>query len=349
LSGSDYNFGEKLLHRVVLGSNVIGETLFDLEQMLFGSGAPDRSGEKHVFVTGLARSGTTILMRRLYETGAFRSLTYRDMPFVLAPNLWRRLRGAPRSETEARERAHGDGIFVTIDSPEALEEIFWRVFCGKTYIRPRGLLPMTAGGETLDRYRRYVALILKAYPGRRYLSKNNNHVLRLHSIAAAFPGARILIPFRDPVQQAFSLMRQHARFQGLHRSDPFTRDYMAWLVHHEFGSDHRPFVFEENAVPGDWTAGDLNYWLRIWVNAYSRLRADIPEQAIFLSYEKLCEDTGAVWAFLSEALDLNSPRPEPFAVSHQRVDTSALAPELAKQARELHAELMSRHDQHFKA
>jgi hypothetical protein len=80
--------------------------------------------EKHVFIAGLARAGTTILMRRFYASQAFRSLTYRDMPFVLAPTLWRKLAAQSGRNLVTAERAHGDGILVDIDSPESFEEVF---------------------------------------------------------------------------------------------------------------------------------------------------------------------------------------------------------------------------------
>ncbi len=92
---SEYGWLDRLLHRVVLGPGFLGEALFDLERTLHGPAAPARV-ERPVFVTGLARAGTTALMRALHESGAFASLTYADMPMVLAPNLWARLSAAGR-------------------------------------------------------------------------------------------------------------------------------------------------------------------------------------------------------------------------------------------------------------
>ena len=89
---SDYGFLSRTLHRLALGSPSVAEASFDLEQALNGRDLMGSDG-RHVFVTGLARSGTTILMRALFGTGAFASLTYRDMPFVLAPGLWSRVAG----------------------------------------------------------------------------------------------------------------------------------------------------------------------------------------------------------------------------------------------------------------
>ncbi len=298
----DYGSGSKLLHHMVLGNNFVGETLFDVERLLF---SPDITSEKsHLFVAGLARAGTTVLMRTLYENGKFTSLTYRDMPFILAPNLWRKIAGFSRQDTEMKERAHGDGLKINYDSPEALEEVFWRTFCGSDYIKKNGLIPMTADNEILDKFKAFVGLILNNSPDNCYLSKNNNNILRLDSIARAFPNALIIVPFRDPLQQAFSLLNQHKKFLKKHSDDAFAKKYMTWLAHHEFGAGHRPFLFD-GTNEGEKNTQDLSYWLTIWINTYSYLMNNLPPQAVFLSYENLCDKTELVWEKLSKQINLS--------------------------------------------
>ena len=49
--------------------------------------SPKNNSDDHVFVSGLARSGTTALLNALYQSGTFASLSYDDMPFILAPNF----------------------------------------------------------------------------------------------------------------------------------------------------------------------------------------------------------------------------------------------------------------------
>jgi hypothetical protein len=335
-SNADYGAGSRMLHQLVLGNSFFGETLFDIEKTLHGSGACDVSAEKHVFVAGLARAGTTILMRTLYENGKFQSLTYRDMPFILAPNSWRRCSKVFAKKGQKQERAHGDGIEVDYDSPEALEEVFWRTFCKSDYIKKDMLIPMQADSEALADFRRFIAIVLKPESDKRYLSKNNNNILRLGSISQAFPNAIILVPFRDPVQQAYSLRRQHRKFAG--DGDPFTKKYMTWLVHHEFGADHRPFVFNGKARDEQDTE-DLNYWVRLWIDTYSFLLENLPTQVVLLSYEALCDDTKDVWQLLSEKIGL-----EPcggsvhFMQSYCQID-ELVSPELLIQSAELYKQL----------
>ena len=55
----------------------------------------------------------------------FETLTYRDMPFILAPLLWDKISRPLRKAGEKVERAHGDGMMVSFDSPEAFEEVVW--------------------------------------------------------------------------------------------------------------------------------------------------------------------------------------------------------------------------------
>lgn len=340
MAPSDYSFGARLLHRLALGSDAVAEASFDLQQGLDRAAIANADLRAPIFVAGLARAGTTILMRRIYGSGQFRSLTYRDMPFVLAPNLWARLSASSSRKSAARERAHGDGILVDFDSPEALEEVFWRVFCADQYIRPDRLVPMSADDETIGKFRGYVASILAPHPGQRYLSKNNNNILRLPALAEAFPDATILIPYRAPLQHALSLMKQHERFTGEHAENAFSQAYMTWLVHHEFGADQRPFVFSESPPAGD-PARDLDYWLRLWLDAYAFIIANAPDQCVFVGYEQLCNNE-AMWPGLCERLDISGTESaERFVLSKPDVDVG-FSEQLATDAYSLYGELETR-------
>lgn len=311
MADSHYGFGARLLHRCALSSDALAEVAFDLEKTLYGRSCPEDNG-RHVFVAGLARAGTTLLMRLIYESGDFCSLTYRDMPFVMAPNLWAGLTSRSKRHTEAQQRAHGDGLLVDFDSPEALEEIFWRVHGGSDYLHADHLAPMVANEATVRQFRQYVALVLRRYGGRRYLSKNNNNILRISSLSAAYPQSLILIPFRHPLAQAASLMRQHQRFQLKQAAEPFVRTYMDWLVHHEFGSGHRPFSWT-GANTNPWEPDNINYWLSLWLRVYSQLltlACAAPQHRLLVSYDALCASPVERWAALARRLDVSTELPQ---------------------------------------
>lgn len=299
-----YGFGSRLLHRLALGYDGIAEASFDLEQKRIRVDINKLVSRKHVFVAGLSRSGTTILMRRLYSTGRFTSLTYRNMPFVLMPKTWTEFSRYFYRTIEKQERAHGDGVLEDFDSPEAFEEVFWRVFAGKDYIRSDRLVPMQADGETIEKFRYFIGSIVEANATgqTRYLSKNNNNVLRISSLAEAFPQSLVLIPFRDPVQQAFSLMNQFRNLISTQDEDEFSRKYMNWLVHHEFGYDYRPYQFHEGTI--SYQTEDINYWLGIWINTYRWLGQSAVANCVFVNYEKFCMKHDEVWATLMELADI---------------------------------------------
>ncbi len=340
-----YGPAARLLHALALEHAFVAETWLDVEELLHGRNLPVVDHGAHVFVTGLARAGTTMLMRLLHASGRFASLSYRDMPFVLAPNLWASLTRRSRRDIPAQERAHGDGIVIDADSPEALDEVFWRVVCGAGYIRPSALSAMEADGDAVDRFRRYVALILKRYGSDRYLSKNNNNLLRLPTIRRAFPNAHVIIPFRDPLRQAASLLAQHRRFSQQQRDDPFTRRYMTWLVHHEFGLDHRPFAFPGSDAPPDADQDEPVYWLQQWVAAYSHVLRYAETNAIapiFVCYEWICAEPEQACAALASRLDLPATALR-FAPRRSPTDTPGIvARPLIDQARELYAALDAR-------
>ncbi|WP_299749366.1 sulfotransferase [uncultured Tateyamaria sp.] len=301
-----------MLHRLALGSNVMGEMQFDLE---CGIEKPKPfAGGQHVFVTGLARAGTTVLMRSIYGSEAFGTLTYRDMPFVMAPNLWARLHRRSSRDIEISERAHGDGILVNADSPEAFEEVFWRIFLGHRYLndKTRGLVPHEVPSEVSENFRKYVQLILKRSGTTRYLSKNNNNILRIAALLDIFPDARILVPFRRPVPHAQSLLAQHQRF--CEDGDRFTRAYMTWLAHHEFGPGHRPFVFSDQPH-SEAPPTELLYWLEMWGAVYGYLvkMYQSHPRVHFVCYEQMCHAPQA-WASLSDWLDLPAGSRSHFAV-----------------------------------
>jgi hypothetical protein len=317
LADSEYGFLDRLLHRLALGFPPVAEASFDMDQAMVRVDPAHVVAKRHVFVSGLARAGTSVLMRRFHATGRYRSLTYRDMPFVLAPNRWRRLSLMSRRDIAKSERAHGDDVLVDADSPESFDEVFWRIFSGDEYLGDDRLVAYRPDDEVVNKYVRYVNAILAASdtPLERYLSKNNNNILRLGALHRAFPNALILIPFREPLQHAHSLLRQHKRFSKMQSEQKFVLRYMTWLGHHEFGLDHRPFQFDGSARPPH-APDTLNYWLTLWCDTYSWLERSKPEAAQFVCYEDLCTRP-EVWKRLAALADVAAEQEsgDPFKLS----------------------------------
>ena len=326
---NDYSFLDQILHRIILGSSLINEFLFDLECSSYGETKESELNRRPVFVSGLARAGTTVLMRALYASGQFASLTYDDMPFVMAPNLWQKMTARNKKARVKSERAHGDGIEVDFDSPEALEEVFWRTFHGKEYIKKKSLCPHEFTSETLAAFETYQDLVCKKYAKDRYLSKNNNQVLRLKTLSRHCKNATILVPFRDPLEHAKSLLTQHSKFS---KSSSFTKIYMRLLAHHEFGATHRPFVFDKGqAITGD--SNTLDYWLDRWCQYYQFILEFLeqkPENVMLVSYQRLCREP-SYWQEICKFVDIPVTVPANFSappasqcppVSNERVESA---------------------------
>ena len=267
---NNYSWLQQKLHKLALSSLFMRETTFDLESSLISI---NHIKDNHVFVSGLARSGTTILLNALYESDEFSSLSYKDMPFILAPNLWSKLSFFKKTSYLA-ERAHRDGIKVSFESPEAFEEVFWMTFAEDDT-------------DTKENFKNYVQLINLRYQKKRYLSKNNQNIRRINLISSTFPNSKILIPFRNPIQQAYSLFCQHQKFIRDSKKDKFISNYMKWIGHTEFGPNYIPIhgknLYFENDL-------DINHWLEQWYltyyNCFETLRSK--ENIHFICYEQLC-------------------------------------------------------------
>ena len=321
---SEYSKIDKLLHRLALDFDAVQMLAFDLEKKLFQG---QNEKQNAIYVTGMARAGTTALMRALYQSSEFASLTYNDMPFVLSPNLWDKLSRINKKNRVLTERAHGDGIAVDFDSPEAFEEIFWRIHCGYEFIFDDCLTTHKVSKDLYLKLLVYQNLVCQKYNKQRYLAKNNNLILRLADLALLSKNTTFLIVVRHPLHQAASLLTQHRRFSN---APNFNERYMNWLAHHEFGSSHRPFKFN----PVDNLAGDsdsMKYWIARWVDlyrfTYNLLKSGTPNTVVVI-YEHLCDDSIYVDA-LSKKLDVPI-KPEQFIKSHSNYTEQSDSDDLHK-------------------
>lgn len=283
---NNYSWLQQKLHKFALSSQLIREAMFDAESSAISI---NQTYENHVFVSGLARSGTTILLNAIYKSDEFASLSYKDMPFILAPNLWSKL-SPSKKNNDLVERAHGDGIKVSSESPEAFEEVFWMTFD-------------EIDEETKEKFKNYVQLINYKYQKKRYLSKNNQNIRRVELISKIFPNSKILIPFRNPIQHAYSLLSQHKRFIEDSKKDKFVSHYMKWIGHTEFGPNYIPIHDRNLSFDNDL---DINHWLEQWYLTYKHCFDNLKnnENVYFVCYEKLC-NASEYWLDILKILNIN--------------------------------------------
>jgi hypothetical protein len=183
--------------------------LGSIETALLDGMLADVRIDRPIYVTGLARSGTTILLEALARHPEVATHRYRDFPLLFTPYLWNRwLDLVPRRPEQPAERSHGDGIAVTSDSPEAFEEPLWMAFFPGQHDPSRSaVLDRTVRNPAFERfYGEHIRKLLAVRGGRRYVAKGNYNLTRIGYLAKLFPDARFVIPVRDPVWHVASLM-----------------------------------------------------------------------------------------------------------------------------------------------
>jgi hypothetical protein len=276
------------------------------------------------------------------------------MPFILAPVLWQRISGGFRKQTRLRERAHGDGMQIGYDSPEAFEEVAWLAHWpqkyGSTCIQP--WIETDYDSEFSDflteHMKKIIALrAMDQASANRYVSKNNANIARISLLKIMFPDSIILIPFRQPLDHAASMLRQHMNFLKRHAEDPFSRQYMHDIGHFEFGGLHRPIRFDSGIDPASHGKPDtLGYWLAYWISAFMHIEEQ-HEKILLLSYEHACSDGAAALTALGRLIDPgfgNSPAGlvDIFRTPASYDVESSIDSELLDRALTLHGQLLTR-------
>ena len=300
-----YSKLDRLLHRLALGSKTVRRVSFDIEQLFSSKPQGSRCIDSPVYVCGLARSGTTMLLRILDQVDSLASLNYRDMPFVMAPNLWKKLSGIGAREAQLSERAHGDGIQVSYDSPEAFEEIFWQTYCEPIRRGTDCYGLVDPSEETLADFAEYRRLVVSSKAKTRYLSKNNNNLTRISALLKERT-AKVLLVYRDPVETARSLHRQHQRFSASQIDDPFTLHYMEWLGHHEFGLAYKPFCFATSSQHLSLKPDTIDYWLDYWNAVYRHVLNQKSGQIHLVHHDSMRMEPKTFLAKLFKELELTS-------------------------------------------
>lgn len=256
-----------------------------------------------IYIGGLARSGSTVLLETLARHGATATHQYRDFPPVLTPLLWNRfLDRVPRQRSAPVERSHADGIMVTPESPEALEEVVWMAFFPRLHDPGQSsVLDAATGHPAFERfYRDHIRKLLYLRGGSRYLAKGNYNVTRFEYLLKLFPDARFVLPVRAPENHIASLMKQHALFCDGQRQHPRALNYLRRVGHFEFGLDRRPIHTGDAdtvaTVRSAWEAGDevmgwAVYWRYVHEYLAQRLAVEpaLREAVMVVRFEDLCD------------------------------------------------------------
>jgi len=297
--------GQLFFARLMRATAGFWERLGNLESRVLRSETERVRIEKPIYVTGLARSGTTILTELLAAHPDVTSLRYSDFPPAWTPYWWNALRAQlPLPKVAPAERSHRDRLRVTPESPEAVEEVLWmHFFPGAHEPGAVHVLDESSENSRFERfYRQHLRKLLAVRKSSRYLAKGNYNLTRLAYLRKLFPDARFVVPLREPEWHIASLMKQDRLFRGQHELNPKVTRYMQLLGHFEFGVHKHPINVGDAGLAAEiarlWDSdeavrGWALYWQALHEFLLKQLESD-PELAracLLVPYEPLCGET----------------------------------------------------------
>ncbi len=276
----------------------------DAETALLSKRIRSTEVKSPIYISGLARSGSTILLEVLASIDGVISHRYRDYPLLHIPFLWDWLSSRlPWRDGRPVERPHRDGIWVTPESPESFEEILWMIFFPSAHDPGRSsVLGWRTHCPAFERwYGDHLRKLLFVRKGKRYVAKANYNLTRLQYLLKLFPDARFVVPVRDPAAQIASLMRQHALFRREQAASRRVLEYMRHVGHFEFGLDRRPINVARaggaDEVLALWERGEeLRGWARYWSQVYRYVAEaldedrDLRSACFVVRFEELCAE-----------------------------------------------------------
>lgn len=276
--------------------------LGNLETQAVADAIADVQVDRPVYIAGLARSGTTVLLEQLAAHPQVTSHRYIDYPPVLTPYWWNRwLEMVPRATETAQERAHKDGISVTSQSPEAFEEILWMAFFPEAHDSDHNaVMGRQHTNPEFERfYQEHLRKLLAVRKRQRYVAKGNYNLVRLAYLHRVFPEARFVLAIRDPVWHIASLIKQHRLFVTGERTEPRALEHMRRVGHYEFGLDRRAINAGDTGLTHQindlWNSGrEVEGWAHYWAAIYRHVAevletdAGLRQACLVVRYEELC-------------------------------------------------------------
>jgi hypothetical protein len=258
-----------------------------------------------VYICGIARSGTTITLEMCHQHPDAGNHFYYHMPLPFLPYWWDYvLSFVPIPIFQPVERIHKDGLMVTKDSPDAVEEILWMTFFNGLHDENRSnILGPEARNERFEVfYKEHIRKLLWYQNKKRYITKNNYNVTRLEYILRIFPDAVFLLVIRNPINHIASLVKQHRLFTDMVQKEPYMNKILGIIGHFEFGPN-QAFInpgnietvrrirslFAEGRHVRAWAV----YWDAIYRFIAERLERNsmLKKAGLVVRYEDLCRNS----------------------------------------------------------
>jgi len=278
--------------------------------------------DRPIYITGLARAGTTITLEMLSQHSDLASHQYKHLLMPYLPHWISMFIRRLKIYTKPFERIHMDGIFITHESPEAVEEIFWQKYFNNLHDENVSniLNKSTSNPKFENFYQNHIRKLLIDQNRPRYVAKNNYHVSRFEYLLKIFPKAKFLLIIRNPVNQIASLIKQTKLFMNIECKAPLLQDWFRLIGHYEFGH-HQVCINLDNTelihkIRKLWrnkktcVKGWAYYWRSIYDYVADNLKINkiFREATLVVDYDDLCESPAKIIDHILEHTELSTER-----------------------------------------
>jgi hypothetical protein len=282
----------------------VAESLHALESSRMRNDIKTLKVDRPIYVTGLARAGTTITLEMLSQHPDVATHRYLHMVMPYAPHWIQSIADHTPLMLSPVERLHKDGIMVNRNSPEAVEEIFWQRYFESTLDETKSnVMRQDISNPEFEKfYREHILKLIQDQLRKRYAAKNNYNVSRMEYIQKIFPDVKFLVIVRDPFSHIASLAKQDIVLSEIERQDPRLLDWTKIIGHREFGTakiciniDDSEKVHEIRQLwknKRTYVKGWAKYWASIYSFVHRTLKSNqnLSKATLVIRYETLCEN-----------------------------------------------------------
>ena len=279
-----------------------------VETMFLKNGIKKLKIDRPVYITGLARAGTTIILEMLEKHPDLASHKYKNVLMPYLPDWFSQMADRFNIYKKPFERLHKDGIIVTRESPEAVEEIFWQIFFDNLHNeKVSNIITKKDSNPKFENfYCNHIKKLLINQNCSRYLAKNNYHISRLDYLLNIFPDSKFLLIIRNPVEHIASLIKQTKLFIRLEQENPLLPDWLKIVGHNEFGRNQKCINLGNteliNKIHKLWrnrrtyVKGWAYYWSSIYDFIANQLETmeKLKKATLIVKYDELCETPGII-------------------------------------------------------
>lgn len=292
-------FIAKLAYQFPTIANLMNKT----ESLVLRKQMADYEIDRPIYVTGMARAGTTVTLEMLSQHPSVATHRYLHMVLPYTPHFIQLAANVLPLMKSPVERLHKDRLIVTRDSPEAVEEIIWQRFFSSILDESQSnILDSTTSNPDFEMfYMEHLRKLLFNQNAARYAAKNNYNASRLEYLQKMFPDVRFVVVVRDPYDHIASLAKQDIILSNLESADPRLLDWTKIIGHREFGSAKICINFGNSRTvemirnlwssPKTYARGWAVYWNEAYSYIFEKLDSNpnLADASIVVRYEDLCE------------------------------------------------------------